>query len=324
MPTPTPTRVPANGPWPVRADARARVAIGVTTKPIASNSFKPWDADDLKSVDRFERAARKHVSVVLWYADWVHVPRPDLRQLRLVARRGSIPEITWEPWNSLSARPSNQRAFRLARIIEGRYDTYIKRWARDLARYGGPVRLRFAHEMNARFYPWATRANGNRPGEYVKAWRRVHAIFARAGARNVIWVWSPVATRLNADEYPGDGVVDVVGLSGFVGGSQLRTQRWRSFERIFGPALAQLNRIAPRKPIELSEVGAAEQGGDKAAWIRDAFAAILRRPRIHSVNWFDVNQASDWRIRTSVAARRAFAAAVASPLFGQRPAGRGR
>ena len=98
----------------------------------------------------------------MWYSDWANVRRPDLGQLRAVARRGSLPEITWEPWDHAKGLWVPQPAFRLRRIIAGRYDALIRRWARDLAAYGGPVRLRFAQEMNGNWYPWAETFNGNR------------------------------------------------------------------------------------------------------------------------------------------------------------------
>ena len=163
--------------------------LGVTTSALARNSFAPWGRNGLESVKEFERDARAHASVVMWYSDWANVRRPDLGQLRAVARRGSLPEITWEPWDHAKGLWVPQPAFRLRRIIAGRYDALIRRWARDLAAYGGPVRLRFAQEMNGNWYPWAETFNGNR-GEFAKAWRRVWRIFRREGAANVEWVWS--------------------------------------------------------------------------------------------------------------------------------------
>lgn len=305
-------------PWPVRPDPRARILPGVTTEPIASNSFRPWGGKELESVNRFEQQARKHMGVVAWYADWAHVKRPSLYQLRAVQARGSLPEITWEPWDSVSAARGNQPRYRLARIIAGDFDGYVRRWARGLRAYGGPVRLRFAHEMNGRFYPWAVGVNGNTARQYVQAWRHVHRIFAQERATNVTWVWSAAATRLSRPQYPGREQVDEVGLSGYVGGSQLRQHPWRPFTAVFGPSLRRLGVIAPGKPIEISEVGAAEQGGDKAEWIRGMFAALARERRVDAFVWFDIDQASDWRVGTSAAARRAFARGVAPPRFGQR------
>jgi beta-mannanase len=213
-----------------------------------------------------------------------------------------------------------QPAFRLRRIIEGRYDALIRRWARDLAGYGGPVRLRFAHEMNGNWYPWAESFNGNRPGEFARAWRRVWRIFAEEGAANVEWVWSPVVPGVKRIAFPGRRYVDRLGLTGFVGGVILRFRRWRSFETAFGHALGVLEALGPGKPIELSEVGVAERGGDKPAWIRGMFRALARRPEVDTLIWFNLNKGSDWRIESSAASVRAFQAGVRSPRVGQRVA----
>jgi beta-mannanase len=298
---------------PIEPDRRAHPRIGLTTAELAQNSFSPWRGSALDGVDKFERAVRARADVVMWYADWANVRRPDIRQLRVIALRGSVPEITWEPWNH-AWHSARQPTYRLRRIIEGRHDGLIRRWARALAAYGGPVRLRFAHEMNGNWYPWSEAANRNRPRQFAKAWRHVWRIFKREGASNVEWVWSPVALKIPKLQYPGDAYVDRVGLSGFVGGVQLQHNRWRSFMKVFGPALRRFARIAPRKPIEISEVGAAEEGGDKAKWIRGMFRSLAHRSKIDSVIWFDLDKGSDWRIQSSSKSVRAFRAGVRNRL----------
>ncbi len=60
--------------------------------------------------------------------------------------------------------------------------------AQRLARYnarGVPVLLRFAHEMNGSWYPW-----GQRPGEYVAAYRRM-AEAVHAVAEGTAMLWAP-------------------------------------------------------------------------------------------------------------------------------------
>jgi mannan endo-1,4-beta-mannosidase len=306
-------------PVRVTPHPKAELMLGLTTVALARNSFSPWRENGLYSVEEFERDTHAHASVVMWYADWANVRRPDVKQLRAIARRGSLPEITWEPWNHAWDN-ARQPTYRLRRIIDGRHDGLIRRWARDLAAYGGPVRLRFAHEMNGNWYPWSEAANRNHPGEFAKAWRHVRRIFEHERAANVEWVWSPVALRVKKIEYPGDAYVDRLGLSGFVGGVQLRHRRWRPFEKVFGHSLRQLRRIAPDKPIEISEVGAAEEGGDKPAWIRGMFRALARRPKIDTLIWFNIDKGSDWRIQSSKASVRAFEEGAREPRVGQRAA----
>jgi beta-mannanase len=203
-----------------------------------------------------------------------------------------------------------QPQYRLRTIIAGRYDPYIRAWARTLAAYHMPVRLRFAHEMNGNWYPWSEAANGNRPHEFVRAWRHVHEIFAAAGANNVQWIWSPAAIDISAAQYPGNAYVDVVSLSVFNGGLQLRYNPWQPFAAAVRRPLARLQMLAPGKPIEFSEVGCAEDGGDKSAWISSMFATLRRYPPNTSLIWYDLPKGSDWRVETSPEAAAAFAFAA--------------
>jgi beta-mannanase len=298
---------------PAPLPKKANVSLGVTTLPLARNSWRAWSPSDLASVNEFENAIHKRVRIVMWYADWAH-RQPLRRQLEAVAQRDSIPEITWEPWNSLKA-VKDQPRFRLRSIIDGRFDAYIRSWARTMADYGKPVRLRFAQEMNGNWYPWSEHANGNQPHEFARAWRHIHDIFTTAGATNVKWVWSPAAVTMSHAQYPGNRFVDMVSLSLFNGGSQLRYSRFRPFASLADRSLEKLAEIAPRKPIELSEVGCAPRGGNKAAWIADMFASLRRYPAVKSVVWYDLYKWSDWRILPSSPAAAAYAAAVASARY---------
>lgn len=296
---------PSPSPYPIVPGPPPRVALGVTTAPFAANAYRAWRERDLGEINAFEQRAQQHMGIVMWFADWEH-SEFDPGQARAIARRKSIPEISWEPWDAAIGPYRDQADYELDDIIAGRYDAYVKRFARAAARYGGPLRLRFAQEMNGRWYPWAERANNNRPGEFIQAWRHVHGIFSGAGAKNVTWIWAPVAGRITRDQYPGDHVVDVIGLSGFNGGSALYNRGWRSFAESFGDALQDVARLFGDKPVEISEVASTEQGGDKAGWIRGMFAELARRPTIESVIWFDLHKESDWRTESSAAAQRAY------------------
>jgi hypothetical protein len=300
-------------PWPVRPAASATVDIGVTTLPLGRNAWRPWQLSDLNGINALEHAIQKHISVVMWYADWAH-NQPNVEQLEAVAARGSTPEITWEPWNALNPVRYQPR-YRLRNIVAGHFDPYIRDWANTLAAYGRPVRLRFAQEMNGGWYPWSERSNGNRPHQFVRAWRHVHDIFRAAGATNVEWVWSPAAITMHASQYPGDDYVDLVSLSCFNGDSQFRYSRWKPFAQVLGRSLARLRTIAPTKPIEISEVGVAGTDGSKAAWIGGMFETLRRNPSIVSVIWYDLEKESDWRFESGPRSTAAFAAGVADPRY---------
>ena len=295
-------------PYPSRALPASARQLGVTTRSLAENQTFPWERRDLREVNAFERVAKAHVGIVQWFADWRN-GKVDLAQLRAVARRGSTPQITWEPWDNANGS-SRQPAYRLRTIIAGRHDAYIRSWARDLARYRKPVLLRFAQEMNGVVYPWAEGMNGNRRGEFARAWRRVHRIFTAQGATNVKWVWCPVTRAVVSSQYPGDDYVDIVALSGFNGGTALPWGGWRTFADAFNAPLQSLRRLAPSKPVQISEVATADKGGSKPRWIRQMFDYVRAHAWIRSVLWFDLPKQTDWRVATSAAAKREFAAGV--------------
>lgn len=301
---------PAPRPVPAVASVHRGLTLGVTTDALAKNSTRPWTAPDLVQVNAFEQAARNHAGIVMWYADWRHA-EPNLTQLRAVAARGSIPEISWEPWD-YSGSSTRQPQYTLQSIIAGRHDAYIRRWALALRRFGRAVYLRLAQEMNGTWYPWSQAVNGNRPGQFVAAWRHVHRIFTAVGASRVRWIWSPAAgtASIDASLYPGSAYVDLVGVSVFNGGSRLSWGGWRSFARIFNPTAHALARIAPDKPIQISEVASADAGGSKAAWITGMFADLRAYPKATSLIWYDLRKQADWRLTGNRAAARSFAIAL--------------
>ncbi|WP_170315483.1 carbohydrate-binding domain-containing protein [Nakamurella deserti] len=227
------------------------------------------------------------------------------------ARAGALPSITWEPWDP--AAGATQPTYRLQNIIDGRFDSYIDSWARGAAAFGGPLKMRFAHEMNAGWYPWGAAANGNSGAAYVAAYRHVHDRFVAAGATNVQWSWSvnivqgmPVALQ---SVYPGAAYVDSIGVDGYNGGTDNPGMGgWKSPSSVFGETLAQLAVVAPGKPVYIAETASAVGGGDKAAWTAQLFD-YLRTTQVTGVDWFDIGGYPDWRITSSTgvvdAARRA-------------------
>ena len=318
-PGPPPEKIAKPSPFPPKSDPRGKVAIGVTTNAGARNVSIPWEEAQLNQVNGFERAIRAHADIIMWFSDWAE-GEVDRRQLDAVAARGSVPEITWEPWDGTLDRFRPQPEYSMNSIASGDHDEYVRRWADDLRAFGGPVLLRFAQEMNVpgTGYPWAQR-DQNSPAEYVAAWRHIHDVFASRGATNVRWVWSPLASVLPVYYYPGSRYVDVIGLSGFNGGSALPWNGWRSFKRIFGKELRQAKRLAPGKPVQIAEVATAVGAGSKAEWVDHMFRTLEAHPEVRSVVWFNAPKETNWRIQSSRGAVKAFSEAMKKPRYGNVP-----
>jgi beta-mannanase len=174
--------------------------------------------------------------------------------------------------------------------------------------------------MNNPGYLWAYGQNGNTARDLIAAWRYVHERFARVGASNVMWVWSPntetdqVSFR---DLYPGDAYVDWLGVDGYNGGTQLGWGGWRSPQDVFRRSYRSLVALNPTKPIMIAETSTVEQGGDKAQWIDDLFNSLPSTfVNVRAIVWFQADHTTrgeaDWRVNSSGAALKAYQAAVGS------------
>lgn len=275
---------------------------------------------NLTEVTAFESDARKAVAIVMWYQQWGMTDGSQYLQsdwMNEVRTHGSIPLVTWEPWDPFQG--VNQPAYALQQIIDGMYDDYILTWAQASIAWGHPYFLRFAHEMNGNWYPWSEQANGNTPGQFALAWQHVHNLFTTQGVTNVTWVWCPNVVYPGStplqELYPGDAFVDWVGMDGYNWGSN-QGHVWQSFCSVFQQTYQELLSLTTR-PLMIAETASAEQGGNKANWITDAFVTQLPHyfSSVRAVTWFNENKETDWRIESSPTAQNAFATAIQSNLY---------
>ncbi|MBV9580954.1 MAG: hypothetical protein JO057_20425 [Chloroflexi bacterium] len=285
--------------------------------------YQPGLPDDSSKLDSYEQRTGRRLAIVHWYAQWAGWKGAfNLADFQAVAARGSIPLITWEPWTGVAQSPPDPNWSLRAAILSGRSDAYIESWARGLAAYGGPVLLRFAHEMDDQpVYPWSVGNNDNTSADYVAAWHYVRAIFARFHADNVQWVWNPNTLGDATPErylatyqalYPGDDAVDWIGLDIFNTGPNLDwgRPRWQSFEQALAAPYAAITSIS-RKPVILPEVGSTETGGSKAAWIEAALGPDLTQfPRVRALVWFDVDKEQPWNLDSSQSSLQAWLASL--------------
>ena len=290
---------PAASAAPAISSARLRLGLSTPGGPTADGEL-----------DAASTTLGESPSIVMSHVDFTH-PAP-IAGIRSVAARGADSLITWEPWQGGAG--VDQPAYANARIVAGDHDAYIRAWGADLAAYGGPVHLRFGHEMNGNWYPWSDGVNGNAPGSYVAAWEHVHDLVVAQGATNVKWVWSPNVPYPGSTDlaslYPGADQVDVVALDGYNWGA-VAGQRWTAPADLFGPGIAQLRAVAPGKPLIVGEVASSETGGSKADWDRALVAYLQAQPDVLGFVWFDFKKEEDWRIDSSAASATALRDALA-------------
>ncbi len=214
-----------------------------------------------------------------------------------------LPLMSLEPWDP--DRGVSQSDFTLDKTIKGRWDARYRAAASVVKSYQRPVLIRFAHEMNGYWYPWAS-VGSNTPELFVQAWKHVVGIFRDAGATNALWVWSPNVVRGTdgtplARYYPGDDWVDILGLTGYGVGENSASQTYDA-------SMAQLAALSS-KPILLTEVGA-QRDSSKTAWIASFGSWLRNYPAVAGFIWTAMRPTdgvrADWRYDDSAANLDAF------------------
>ena len=277
--------------------------------------------------------------------------------------------LTLEPRSGLAAittEVANDLAMRLAKFNAS----------------GVPVIVRFAHEMNGSWYAW-----GQQPTAYIAAYREVaKAVHRVAPGSSMMWAPNyaggypfsggafeakPGSADFNALDtngdgvltladdpyapyYPGDDVVDWVGMSLYHWGSKypwgksevpedgkFAAQLTGNYNGLGGddtaaPDFYQIYGVEHRKPVAIPETAAmVVPNGDialelsiKQAWWRQVFSreTATRFPQLHMINWFEWNKFEpevrakvDWTIGRNDAVLKAFVGDIPTWVIPARP-----
>jgi hypothetical protein len=309
---------------PAQAKKPAPLYWGAQIGDQLTGEAAPWDT---QALSQFQQIAGKPLSLVSFSSPFaecssaqctfIHFPITPMENAR---NYGAIPFFSWS--SSATPEESHQHYFRLANIINGTLDPYIKEFAEAAREWGHPFFLRFDWEMNGFWFPWSEGVNGNKPGEFVAAWRHVHNIFTSVGATNASWVWCPNVdfTRklipLN-EVYPGSGFVDWSCLDGFNWGKRSDSAGWQSFNRVFKSTYKRVVKLVPHKPMAIGEVASNEIGGSKPNWIRNMLNVVPKHyPKVRGLVWFDVkDRNTHWPLESSSKATAAFAKGINPSIY---------
>lgn len=201
--------------------------------------------------------------------DWHHKA-----QMNKIIAAGAMPMFTLEAefWNG-SVTGQDELDI-LEDIAAGVYDDFFLKWVNGYGKSweygfktwiqnqpaGSTIMFRFAHEMNGDWYPW-----GDKPTEYVAAWKHIHDLFEAEGVNQYIqWVWCP-AGAMNVGShsdlnvyYPGDDYVDWTCFDEYNWGTNFSWSSWTSFKDMVTPAYNFMVTNYPTKPIVIGEFGSSE------------------------------------------------------------------
>ena len=248
-------------------------------------------------VARFTAASGVRPNVVLAYARW-----GDGFDFQLAYRTRAShaePLIQWQP-----------AGVSLAAIAAGRRDRYLRMFANEARRFGGPVIISFAPEMTSPQHRWSQPATSALV--WVAAWRHVVTVFRHQRAANVTWLWTVSHAagpkRLRA-YWPGPSYVSWVGIDGYL------LSPAATYTSVFGPSIAAVRQVTG-KPILIARTAVSPATGRQAADIAGLFAGI-RRDHLLGLVWFDQpgpGFAGKW-LPASGRARSAFQAGVRASLW---------
>lgn len=252
----------------------------------------------IEPVLQLETEIGRRLDIVHWFTNWDNAYFPEL--VELASQGGRLPLISWQPHRQS-----------VADIAAGKYDEYMREWARGAATAPGLVYVRPFPEMNGNWTNW----NGN-TDTFRAAWRRMVNIFQLEGADNVRWVFSPNVTdepriEANAMElyYPGHDYVHVLALDGYNWGDTIPAIGWRSFEQVFRTGYDRITAIG-EQPVWIAEFASSTEGGNKAEWVAQMFSTTGFE-RIEALVWFDQDKEADWRITSDTSVVHAFRSALA-------------
>ncbi len=249
--------------------------------------------ESYRLVRKFAKATGVRPNVVMYFSGWHTLFKT--RFADTARKNGAVPFVEMQPFGRHI----------MAKIVAGRFDIYLRKYAEEVHSYRGRVLIGFAHEMNGNWYPWG--ATHTRPKVFRKAWRHVVTIFRESGDFNVTWLWvinglAPGEAPIRA-WWPGSKYVDWVGVDAYY------VQPAQVFSKVFEPTFAAVRKLT-RKPILIAETGIGPAAG-QAAKLPDLFAGIERTKNLRGFVYFDQYQNrgtyhQDWQIDNNPLALAAF------------------
>jgi hypothetical protein len=212
----------------------------------------------------------RRLDIVHTYLTW-QARFPTLSNLAAVRQKSTL-LVSWTGTNSST-------------VNSGRADNVIRQRAREIKAIGKPVFLEWRWEMDR---PNLRSVVGT-PAQFIAAWKRVRAIFARQHVRNVAWVWCPTGKGFDpggdaAAYYPGDREVDWICADVYPGAGP-----YRSFADAAGPFLDWASHH--RKPVMIGEFGVPQRypPPQRAQWLSAAARTVREDPQVKALVYFDAN-----------------------------------
>ncbi len=279
-----------------------------------------WEDDiTLDDVSTYEEAAGRQVAWVYFSHNWFHGRQFPLATVTWIRDHGAIPFIRLMLRSDVDEVTGPDPLYSIDAILSGSFDADLRAWGEAAADFGTPLLVEWGTEMNGDWFSWNGRWNGgpdNGPGNFQAAYRHIVETIEEGGAHNLTWVF-----HVNWDDspnqdwnrfenyYPGDDVVDWIGLSVY-GPQTPLDDYWDDFADGMDAAMPRLVAMAPTKPIFVFEFGVtgANPLGTAASWADAALTGLLSNqwPQVRGFSWWnetwqnddDPSHDTDMRVQT--------------------------
>jgi mannan endo-1,4-beta-mannosidase len=291
--------------------AVAALALGAPTA-LACVNVGVYQDQPAKTLPALQKKDGKNVKTVSTYLTVGHAIDPKL--ITLVRKHGVKLIVSWLP--DAGKDTSKAPAYRLSAIAAGKFDPQLRALALQIKALPHGAIVRPMPDPNTPWYAWSGTVNGNRPGDYVRAWKHVRKVLLKTAGKKVKLLWSVYARSVpdaknNALSvyFPGAKQVDLVGADAYNFGNA-DGLTWTAPADLFAPAYGTIQALA-KKPFWISETGSTAKGGDEGAWIGALGQLGKTMPKLTGVVWYDVKDTTgDFRVPRSGAAGAAFKAFV--------------
>ncbi|MBI4612656.1 MAG: beta-mannanase [Planctomycetes bacterium] len=263
----------------------------------------------------YEEAAGRKAAWVYFSHNWYAGRAFPVRMAEWIRESGAVPFVRLM-LRSNAEQGHAEPVYHVRAILAGTFDEDLRAWARAAKGFGTPLLAEWGTEMNGEWFSWNGKWNGagetrrfgdpdrpDGPERFAAAFRRIVEITRKEGAANVSWAFHVNASDGPAEDwnrfeeyYPGDDVVDWVGVSAY--GAQIPPGDGATpFREAMDACVPRIEKMAPGKRVLVLEFGCTRgcPGVDPGEWGRAALADLLggRWPTVAGFAWWNEEWEND-------------------------------
>ena len=274
--------------------------VGTDTHDPTEHDVTPADSE------RYEEAVGAKAAWVYFSSNWFESRKFPIETCRWIRDLGKVPYVRLMLRSDVDQK-HGEKNFSLQKIIGGEFDADLRAWASEAKSFGTPILIEWGTEPNGNWFSWNGKWNGGAvegPKRYIEAYHRIVDIMRGEGADNLLWVWhvnwlDEPERKWNAFEnyFPGENYCDWVALSAYGPTTPLTADGTESFAFKMRDAYPRLTKLAPGKPVIISEFGCDlhNRHVDPVKWTRSALEDLFsnRWPAIVGFCWWNEGWQND-------------------------------